>query len=353
MAKAHFVVILCGGTGPRLWPLSRAEHPKQFLKLFGAQSLLQQTYSRAKKVVSSKHIFFVTNQKQADKLKKQIPQANIIIEPQKKNTMLAILYANAVIKKIHPQAIVSFFPSDHFITNLAIFKNDMAKAYQLASQTDSIILFGITPNSPDLSYGYILADNGQVKKFIEKPDLKNATKLISQKALWNSGIYTLSVSTLESETAKAHPEYFKLYQRLLSSHPNVNRIYQLSPNLSIDRAISETSNKLLVVKAKFDWNDIGEWKSIYQQLPKTDQAFAVLNHSQFHQVNSGSCLISSNPKKLIGLVGVKDLAIIDTPDALLVCNIANDDSYNVRDLVTKIVTNPRTKKYFLKSSHER
>lgn len=353
MASPHFLVILCGGTGPRLWPLSRADFPKQFLNIFGPQSLLQQTYHRARQIVSPKNIILVTNQHQLATIKKQIPGAQILVEPEKKNTTMAILYATASIKSKCPQATISILPSDHFITKISAFKKDLTLASKLASSTSSIVTIGIKPTSPDLSYGYILhqpttSKYYKVTKFIEKPNLSTATKLISHQAFWNSGIYTFSIQTMESEIAKYSPEYFKLYQQLLS-HTHISKTYQLAPSLAIDKIISEKSKNLIMIKARFTWNDIGEWKSIYQQLPKSTKKFAVIQGQPPLEINSRQCLLHSSPKKIIGLVGVKDLAIIDTPDALLVCNIANDDSYFVRDLITKIVKDPNTKNYFLKS----
>ncbi len=342
MASSHFIVILCGGTGPRLWPLSRADNPKPFLKLLSSQSLLQNTYRRAQKIVPKDHIFFVTNQSYASRIKGQIANPKLILEPQKKNTTLAILHATAVIKNINPQAIITIFPSDHFIGNLNVFKSQIEEAVKLATEKNLIIIFGIHPASPDLSYGYFLPPH----KFLEKPDLKTATKLISQGAYWNSGIYTFSVNTIESEIAHLNPEYFKLYQQLLQ-FKNAKNIYQASPNLPIDKVVSEKSKKITMIKAKFNWNDIGEWKSVYQQV---GQNFSTLGKTKFLQIDSRKCLLSADPSKLIGLVGVNNLAIIDTPNALLICNIAQDDSFHVRDLVSQIVADPKTKNYFLKST---
>lgn len=341
MANPHFLIILCGGSGPRLWPLSRADNPKQFLKLLSQKSLLQETYSRALKIVPRSHIFFVSPQKYAPKIRAQIKTPNVILEPKKKNTALAILYSTAVIKKINPNAVITFLPADHSISPLKNFTADLKKA--AAAALKSIVIFGVKPTSPDLSYGYILPH-----RFIEKPNLETAQKLISQGALWNSGIYTFSIPTLESEIAKIDPQLYSLY-RQLSDPKKLHSVYQSTDSLPFDTVISEKSHKLTMIPANFNWNDIGEWKSLYQQLPKTDNNFATLNQTQFLQIGSRRCLLSSSKNKLIGLVGVNDLAVIDTPDALLICNIAHDDSFHVRDLVAKIIASAKTKKYFLKS----
>ncbi len=351
--SSPYIVILCGGTGPRLWPLSRANHPKQFLQIFSHQSLLQTTIARAKKIVPLKNIYVVSNLKYKNEIRKQIGNLNLLLEPEKKNTALAILYATAVIKKLNPKAIIITLPADHFVGNLSKFKSDINKTTQLASRLNSALIIGTKATSPSPSFGYILPKQkldgySKVDHFIEKPDITLAAKLIAQKALWNSGVYTFSIPTIESETSKHHPGYFSLYQKLQSLNPQtIKQVYRLSENLPIDKVISEKSKNLIVINASFPWSDIGDWKSIYQ-LKKQNNGFATLDSkTQFLEVNSRHCLISTSSQKLIGLVGVNNLAIIDTPDALLICNIAYTDSYNVRDLVTKIVENPKTKKYFL------
>lgn len=360
MAKTlsnHFAIILCGGTGPRLWPLSRVDHPKQFLKLFSENSILKDTFLRIKRIVPQENIFVVSNQKYANLIRQDLGRLvrdeNIISEPEKKNTAMAILYASTHIYQRNPDATITSFPSDHFISHLTNFDKDIKKATRLA-QNGSIVTIGIKPNSPSTSFGYIILDpkdKEKVKTFIEKPNLSEAEKLISQNnCFWNSGIYTFKTSTLISEFQQHSKEYVPLYRKLLD---NINRpqiikkIYSLSPSLPIDTAISEKSHNMKMIKASFTWNDIGEWKSIYQELSKTGNNLALLSKDQkLVEINSKNCLISSQSQKLIGLVDIENLAIIDTPDALLVCNIATDGSFRVRDLVGKIVAHPKIKHYF-------
>lgn len=353
--NSHYALILCGGTGPRLWPLSRVDRPKQFLNLFSENSLIKETFLRAKRIVPKENIFVVTNQKYENlikqNLKNLIDDNNILCEPQKKNTAMAILYAASVISKINPNATITSFPSDHFISQLSKFDSDIKKSFQLA-QNKQIITFGIRPNSPSPSFGYIKSDNkNNVLEFIEKPKVALAQKLIQSKYVyWNSGIYSFRIDTLLEEFNLHSKAYIPLYHKLLEngSHPKIiQKVYSLSPSLAIDFAISEKSKKMVVIPASFNWNDIGEWKSIYQELPKDSNRNAVLSKEiKYLEVNSKNCLISSDSQKLIGLVDVNNLAIIDTPDALLICNINSDGSYKVKDLVTKIVQNLKFKHFF-------
>ncbi len=354
----HYIVILCGGTGPRLWPLSRASNPKQFLELFDKGSLLEQTIKRAIKITSPRNIFIITNKNYFDKVssisKKYISEKNIISEPLKKNTTLAILYASAVIKNKNPNAIISTFPSDHYIKNIDKFKRDIIKAKTIAKKNDSIVTIGIKPTSPNPAYGYILPKHKienylTVDQFIEKPNPENAKKLIKRNAFWNSGIYTFSISTLETEFNKLQPEFYKsffLLEQNLNNKQKIEDLYLNSQDIAIDKSISEKSHHMLVIQATFDWSDVGEWNAIYFNSNKDKNGNALINkNTQFSVLNSSNCLISGASDKLIGLVGVNNLAIIETPDALLVCNL--DDSFSVRDLVSSIIKNKSTASYFL------
>ncbi|MFA7676263.1 MAG: sugar phosphate nucleotidyltransferase [Candidatus Shapirobacteria bacterium] len=354
----HYIFVLCGGTGPRLWPLSRKNKPKQFLSFFDKKSILEQTLKRSQKIVSPENIYIVSNSNYANKIIKIAKDfnltKNIIIEPEKKNTALAILYATTKIKQIDPTAIISTFPSDHYIKNIIHFKQTLNNAKRIAQSTDTVVTIGIKPNGPNPSYGYIhpgkkTEDYYKVSKFIEKPNPKRAQKLIDKNSYWNSGIYTFSVSTLINEFEKLQPEYFQIFKDLeknLNYPQKIAQIYKQSPNLAIDKAISEKSSKMTMIPATFDWSDIGEWKAIFLNSKKNKDNNALIDpKTNLLSTSSQNCLVSGSDNKLIGLVGVSNLAIIDTPDALLVCNL--DSSFKVRDLVSLIVKNKKYKTYFL------
>jgi mannose-1-phosphate guanylyltransferase len=351
----HYVVILCGGTGPRLWPLSRVDNPKQFLNIFSEKSLLKETFLRAKRIVPSKNIYIVSNKKYLPLIKKNlsglVENQNILCEPKKKNTAMAILFATAAINQKCPNATITTFPSDHFIGQLNKFDHDIKESYRLA-QNKVIVTFGIKPTSPSPSFGYIQVNStNKVLQFIEKPAVILAQKLIQKNnCYWNSGIYTFCINTLIDEFKLYSKEYIPLFDKLCEGyqHPKVlEKIFSLSPSLAIDVAVSEKSKKMVLIPATFSWNDIGEWKSIFQELPKTGNNIATLpKNVKYMEVNSKNCLISADSKKMVGLVDVSNLAIVDTPDALLICNIANEGSFHVRDLVTKIVQNLKFKHFF-------
>ena len=347
----HYLVILCGGTGPRLWPLSRADFPKQFLKINSQYSLLQNTIIRSKKVVPSENIFIVSNESYLSTIKKQIgtliPLKNILTEPEKKNTTAAIIFASTHINSLHPNPIITTLPSDHHISQVDKFVSSIKQSGLTASKSNKIVTIGIKPTSPNPSYGYIVPNT----LFVEKPDVENAAKLIKMGALWNSGIYTFSYQTLLSELATHQKDIFNL-SKLIQNQPTdkitIKNFFHQVPSIAIDVAISEKSKNLTTVLANFTWSDIGEWKTIYKLIsPKLNTNTKLDSNTNFLEINSSGCLISSNKNKLVGLVGVTDLAVIDTPDALLVCRL--QDSFQVRDLITKIVKDKHIDNYFLKS----
>lgn len=358
----HYILILCGGTGPRLWPLSRADNPKQFLNIFNNVSLLEQTLLRSLKLVPPDHLFIISNKsyqsKIGDIIGNLIPKNNIFFEPAKKNTAIAIIFATAQIQKINPNAILTLFPADHFIDNLKKFEQDIKSSVILANTQNSIVTFGVKPTSINPSFGYIIPktkvkNHYSITKFIEKPKFKLAQKLIEQGAYWNTAIHTFVISTIIEEFKKHQPKYFKIYNQIIQNINNpqqIKQIYDLSPNISFSKAILEKSKNLTIIPANFYWSDVGEWKSIYNQLKKNQFDIVNLtNQTKILEVNSRNCLVSSSKNKLVGLVDVNNLAIIDTPDALLICNIAYDGSSRVRDIVSQIVANKNLENYFLKS----
>lgn len=363
VSKHHYLLILCGGTGPRLWPLSRADNPKQFLTIIGNTSLLQQTLSHAKYSLPLNHIFLITNLKYFDQAKKHLasdfPSKQIISEPIKKNTAMAILYGTSVIAQHDPDAIISSLPSDQYISPLSAFRQQIKQSARLSSLYHAIVIIGSKPTYPNPSYGYILTEATRqkfllVKQFIEKPNAVTAAKLISQNAFWNSGIYTFSVNTLINEFSKTSPEYVELYQKLNKNPFNsniINQVYQQSPDLAVDIALSQKSSNLIMLPAKFKWNDVGEWGTIFNQLKNSQRDIIKLNsQTVLESFDSQACLVSGYPNKLIGLVGVHNLAVIDTPNGLLICNL--NQSPNVRNLVAQIIDSKTKRHFFLKSNHD-
>ena len=268
-------IILAGGSGSRLWPLSRDMYPKQLLNLDDNTSLLQQTFLRLNKFIKASDIVTITNIKHQSDVKLQLNQidnSNIVIgEPLGKNTAPAIACAIEYFRQQNnSDDIVIILPSDHLIKNTTAFEKTVESAKPLADM-GYIVTFGIKPTYPETGYGYIktlepLQDGYKVEKFVEKPDLETAEKyLISGDYYWNGGIFMGKISTFLDEFQKYTPEIFANLNKLDFSIQNKidYSIYESMPSISIDYAIMEKSDKIALVPLQSDWNDLGSWQSLY------------------------------------------------------------------------------------------
>lgn len=330
------IIILAGGTGTRLWPLSRNRYPKQFIKLQGRkESLFQDTFKRSLLLVNIDSVYVVTNEKykflvmgEVEELGYEYNEQNIIVEPEAKNTLPAI-YAGVyeILKKEHDSIVV--FPSDHMIEKNKEFA-ELIKASEGLTK-DSLITFGIKPNGPNIGYGYIslgeAKKNGYaVKAFKEKPAIEKAVEYISHGYYWNSGIFMFDSRLFTEEVKKYAPEVytaFELTENVLEAFSKIET------KISIDYGILEKSNKVAVVQADIGWNDLGSFDSFFDVFEK-DKDNNIISEDNI-VINSTNNLVSSYNGKLIAAVGIDDLIIIDNRDALLVCK--KDQSQKVKDVV--------------------
>jgi mannose-1-phosphate guanylyltransferase len=351
-AKKHtFVLIVCGGGGTRLWPASTDQKPKQFINLFGPENLFQKTINRAKTLVPYSRIFIIAGAQYASNILKSDPNinpANILIEPDKKHTAIAIGAGAAVIANIDPEAVVVNLWSDHLIETKEQFAEDVQEAATAAFEKKALVALGIKPTFPHTGFGYLEAGEKltarlyRVKKFLEKPNLDQAKQFVKAgNFYWNLGTYIWRVDTFFSELAQTSPQ---LYQQTLLiknswGKPNywttMQKVYQQVDPVAIDVAVSEKSTNLLLVPADFDWQDVGDWQAVWKtsQKDRQNNAFLGEKKSLWVDVDSQNCLVASD-KKLIATAGLKDLIIIDSPEGLLVC--AKSQSQKVKDLVEKL-----------------
>jgi len=356
MAKAPknvYVVLLAGGTGTRLWPSSRKKNPKQFAKLFSRYTLFQETIRRVRGLVPLSHVFIITNKVHVEAIRKQepmIPKANIIAEPEKKNTAMAMGVAAAYVHKKDPNAIIINLATDHLIRKLNIYHNALKTAAKVANDQNAIVSIGIQPTFPHTGYGYIKAGlkltqlNSlpvyKVDSFVEKPDLKTAQKYIKTgKYYWNANNYVWPAKLILEEFKKLAPKIYKcideIYQVIGTNKEKgaLVKQFSLAPSESIDYAISEKTKKLIIVPGKFIWDDIGGWKVIHDlsQKDKNGNSVIVHNGKGGHiSIDTKNTLIQTEDQ-LIATVGINNLAIIDTKDALLICDLSK--SQNVKKLV--------------------
>lgn len=326
-----YAVVLAGGVGSRFWPFSRELEPKQFMKIVGEESLLQSTLKRVKGLIQGKNIFIVTNNlyfyEVLDQIKGLgIPQQNIILEPQGKNTAPAIGLCARLVSKKDKEAVLVALPADHYIKDNDRFRKVIIKAIEYAKK-DFLLTIGIKPKEPSTGYGYIKAGGVmgrgcfKVDKFLEKPCLKDAQRYIRNKDYyWNSGIFVWRASVILEEVKKYLP---KLYSSLIriNSTDDIGNVWPKIESISIDYGVMERSKRIALVPASFYWTDLGSWDALREIFYK-DAKGNILNGDTLDLRSKGICVFNRG-NRLICTIGVKDLVIADTPDALLVCNKEN------------------------------
>lgn len=325
----NYAVILAGGRGIRFWPLSRHEEPKQLLKIFGDYSLLQHTFLRISKVIPKPNIFVVTNKDYHNAIKYQLKELgfvldNIIAEPSPKNTAASIGLIAKIAYKKDKEAILAVFPSDHFIKQKEKFYKAIKQAFLLAKSSLTVI-FGIKPLRAESAYGHIKINRNEkklncafkVKEFIEKPKKALANKLIKDKdVFWNGGIFIWRASTLLEQIKNHMPELSNVLNE--EKENDFERSWNRLRSISIDYGIIEKCKKdLFVIPLDCGWTDLGNWSTIEFVL-KRDKSGNAIQGDVLNINNQNTTVWGSH--HLIVAMGLKDVIIADTPDALLVCS---------------------------------
>jgi len=347
------VVILAGGGGTRLWPVSRKSKPKQIQPFIGNKTLLQKTFDRVHKGFGIKDIYVSTNYQQYTLIQKQIPKLpreNYILETEKKDTAAAIGLIAFYLAKLDSKAVMVTANSDGFIKN----EKEYIRLLKLAEKTIKenpkySMLIGIRPTYPETGYGYIKinkmfkqAGNDEIfygQKFVEKPDLKTAQKYIkSWDYLWNPAMFCWRVDYLISLYKKFLPQHYKILRRIQPALGTKNekkvvaKEFKKMKPISIDYGIMERTKKLLVIPASFEWADVGHWRAVKDILAKKLDDNII--RGKVISVDSNNNLIYSYSKKLITTAGVKDMIIIDTEDCILVC--PKDKAQDVKKIVNEL-----------------
>ena len=352
-----YAVIMAGGTGTRFWPKSTSKHPKQFLKLFGKETMIQQTVNRLAPDINSENVLVVTNADYIPFVENQLPSVpahQIIGEPVARNTAPCVAAAAAILHKIDPESTMIVLPADHKIEDRKTFLDVLKGAGDLAGETESLITIGIRPNRPETGYGYIQYNSDKkknagnysaysVENFTEKPDLETAKKFVkSGDYVWNSGMFIWKTSAILNAFEKYLPEIYDLTQTLVRSDmsdEDIEGFYDACPSISVDYGIMEKAENVHVIPAEFGWNDVGSWRSVHDLSDKDEQNNA-LDPEHTVALNSKSNLVQSNSGKQVVLIGVDNLAVVETDDAIMVLNLDHDQ--DVKKVVEQFKKDPET-----------
>jgi len=339
---------MAGGSGTRFWPRSREQRPKQLLPIIDTGTMLQHTVRRLRPLMPIENVFVVSTQMQAEEITRQLPElpaANLLIEPVGKNTAPCIGLGAVHMRRLDPNAVMVVLPADHLIDDDDAFISTLRAGQQIAASHDRLVTIGIEPSYPATGYGYIQYGAVQshvddmpaycVKTFAEKPNLETAERFLqSGDFLWNSGIFIWKVSTILEQIEELLPQ---LHDSLLdiSKHigkgnerQTLDRVYRQIKSISIDYGVMEGAGNVVVLPAKFRWNDLGSWDEVYKLHTKDAEQNAVVTPSVL--LDCHGCLIDA-PDRVVAAIGLKDIVVINTPDALLIC--PRERAQDVKDLV--------------------
>jgi mannose-1-phosphate guanylyltransferase len=349
----RYAIIMAGGAGTRFWPSSRLSKPKQFLNLLGGRSMIQNTVDRILPLIPMERIIVVTNAHYVELVKEQFPDMptqNIIGEPIAKNTAPCVAAAAAILRKRDPDATMIVLPADHHITRPSRFLEILDTGLQKAESGNNLVTIGITPHRPETGYGYIQLDEDQsdhsakdpvylVKTFAEKPDLKTAiTFLESGDFLWNSGMFIWKASTILEQFCLHQPVIYReieVFQNNMDENFSMalENFYNLVTSISIDYGIMEKTDAVHVIPGEFGWSDVGSWFAVYEHGKKDTDGNVVEDEiTILHDVQN--CLVKTQSKKLVAMVGLMGVGLIETEDSIVVLKL--DASQDIKKIVDQL-----------------
>lgn len=345
----RFAVIMAGGVGARLWPLSREKKPKQFIRADGDACMLVNTIRRISDIVPPKQCFIITNQQLVDITKEAvgelIPHDNIIAEPSRKNTAACIAYAALRIKKTGNNGVFGFIPADGYVKDTVNYKNTLLHAYEVAETTKSLTIAGVEPTYPATGYGYIQAviENeeekaGKVRKFIEKPDLENAKTMVSSKQyFWNSGMVFGHLDVIIDKIKKELPSHYESLKKAMQVFGKdiflsyIKQAYDKLDPISFDVGVLEKCTDCYMVKGSFEWDDLGSIDALSKTLTKDASSNFV--KGEHVGIDTTNAVIYSDDL-LIATIGLKDMIVAGDKDAVIVC--PRNRAQDIKILVEKL-----------------
>ncbi len=341
--KSNFYpVILAGGRGTRFWPLSRKKRAKQLLALDGKQTMIQQTVARLLPLAAPKRFWVITNDDLRPAILKQLPRlpkAQVLAEPIGRNTAPAIGLAAFILLRRDPDAVIGMFPSDHVIANEKTYRATIARAVEIAAEGENIVVLGIQPTRPETGYGYVEAGATftgnvlRVQRFTEKPDVETAAAFVAAgNYFWNSGMFLWSARTLADALREHLPKTASILEEIAASYgtqkfaPSFRRLYRKCENISIDYAVleprsakGEQAGNIFCLPADFGWNDLGSWTALHEHhTAKSSPAEGnLVSGAGVFLLNARGNYVHA-PGKFVAAIGVNDLVVVETPDALLI-----------------------------------
>ena len=348
MQNNFYIVIVAGGAGTRLWPVSREKNPKQFHKLVSDKSLLEETYDRVKDLTPKENIFISLGQNAVEETKNQLqkmPKENYIIEPQGKNTAPAIALITAKIFKKDPQAIIATIAADHTVKKSSNYQKTLTEAAHFVDRNpEYLTTIGIQPDSAHTGYGYIKLGRKfndetahEVEKFVEKPNEEIAERYFkSGEYLWNAGYFIFRADKMIEMFKNYAPEIYSGLKEIMQALDRtdekriIEKVFEAFPKTPIDTAIAEKAEKVAVIPADLGWSDIGSWSSVFDLLEKDESN---VHRGQHVGLEDKNCLFFAQDK-LLATVGLEDIIIVDTPDVTLVCK--KDKAQEIKKLIEKL-----------------
>lgn len=342
---------MAGGKGERFWPVSTPECPKQFLSLVGDGTLVQQTVTRLARMLPLQDIYVVTSAAHVELARSQLPQlpaANFIVEPEGRDTAACVGLASVWLEKLYPDAITLVVSADHYIANPVRFCDAAQTAMEHAAQSGGLVALGIQPTRAETAYGYIelgdLCSTGKTvpvyraRRFVEKPDATRAAEFVrSGRFLWNGGMFAWTLKTIREEIQRYLPELHQGLEQLAACRTledmraSLPEVFSRLPTVSVDYGIMEHSSKVYVVMSDFEWDDLGSWAALarYQGVDSNGNVM-------IGDVVAEDCrnIVVRSTGRLVTLLGVKDLIVAETEDAILVC--ARDRVQHIRQLLAKV-----------------
>lgn len=347
MITNFYPVVLAGGRGTRFWPLSRRRRAKQLLALDGKQTMIQQTVARLLPLAPAKQFWVITNDDLRPEIVRQLPKLrhdHIVAEPMGRNTAPAIGLAAFILRRKSPGAVIGLFPSDHVVANDTRFREVLAEGVEIAADGENIVVLGIEPSRPETGYGYIEAGSlsagnaRHVRRFTEKPNAERAAEFVrSGNFYWNSGMFLWSAETLTNALSEHLPKTAATLEKIADDFATpkfaatFRRLYPKCEDISIDYAVleprsakGEQESRIYCLRADFGWNDLGSWTALHEHhISKSTEADGNLISAQgIFTLNASGNYVHS-PDKFVAVVGVDDIVVVETDDALLVTTRAN------------------------------